>query len=271
VAVLQHSHTVTSVALTESSEDIKPLVVASTMEEGLLLWDMTTDTTMHHKMTGITDVSCKNEKSDKGNWLLAVACGHQAKLLEAPSDGSLISRLKHLCSVEHEGKVTRVQHVPGALAHGAAIATCADNCVTLWSITGERLVVLQDPGLEITCFNLAPKGGGWLLAGGGRKVSIWPMRNGEVLSADSDTPVDTMNPPPLVQYEIAEGVRDVALDPHNKFIFISRQDNISELLDVHPKTPAKAVGSSGPSSRMVQSGQQTTIFELKHVGEPRER
>jgi len=177
-------------------------------------------------------------------------------------------KVTSICTVQEFRAIAKVQHVPGSITEGAAMATLADGSVTLWTLRGQRFAVLEEPnGGSITCFNLSPEDGGWLSAGGNTEVSIWPMRNGRVLQGDSWEPSDMFKPPPVVQYKVTDGVRDVAMDPRgNKFIIVSRMDNVSVMINVLPDSGAHAVEEEGPGRKLLVRGKEQVVVSMKHWG-----
>lgn len=69
----------------------------------------------------------------------------------------------------------------------------------------------------------------------------------------------------MAQYEIPEGVKEASLDPDHKFIIVSRNDMVSEMLSVVPDMNERpGVGSEGPASEIVRSGHEVSIFRVDH-------
>lgn len=272
VGVIVHNNPVTAVALTSRRHPQMPLVITSTLENGLFLWDMQNDDARHYHMSGATHLHCKQEHTDAGDvrWLLAVAIGNESQLLQFKEPGLAIRLLGTFC--EDAGEVVyQVSVVSDRPREGAAIATSTRSCVTFWTLDGQKITVLQEPlGKQIRGFSLNHEAEGWLLvaAGGAEEISVWILRPKETLRASAGE----SRPAPLVQYRIGDHVRRVAIVHSLKlgaqFIFVTRQDGVSQLLNVTPDESLgrPAVGHDGLASQFVQRGLTIISFEVHHSG-----
>jgi hypothetical protein len=125
----------------------------------------------------ITDVRVKREEyEDSTTWLLALASGNTATLVEITKSSRrgpyVVNERDNQKDFLHDEdeELFSAQHMPGDVTVGAAIVTGSRKYIHLWSLEGERMLRLSDAAqTDFRCFHIAQtdEGWGWIAGGAG--------------------------------------------------------------------------------------------------------
>lgn len=285
VSVLVHAGQVTNNAFVGS----KGPVVGADSTGAFVVWPMDdalnvgrTQSTYHptHGQP-IREVSVKKALSEDGSIFVATASGSDGRLHAASTADGTRYTFKSMAHLRHDEEVLHIKHIPGSVMEGAAVVTCTQKGVYLWSQDGDLLVTLTQPhSADNTSFAISTLEGTddyfFLLASAGSFVSVWAVHRGHLVSGDGVACAKGDSPPPLVQYDISTKVTGVAIGTDKDFkhfMVVAKADQAknlysSEMFHITPSQAWRALGPHKPASLLAKD-LETSVFEVVHEGDVR--
>lgn len=300
--ILEHRHPhgaevpeVTSVAF----HGVKGPVVTVTDQGGLFVWSLPSGemSQLQHEQESIIDIDTKRGAGAFGRetLILGYAFGKQAKLtkaclrceidtdaLDESADNNNLQNargkyvLEELAEMVHESKVWRVQHIPGSIEEGAAIATCDNESIILWTMQGAMLQKLRPPSNDpqVKTFTISPTrsdDSAWIVLACQNTLCLWHMDGGKIVGEDFEAVEDLsfgerQTHRVCSNYKIPSGIVDIAMDPDNVFIVVTRMDTTTQIIQIQ----AKASSALSPADMLLEPGQEETLFEIPHSSKPTE-
>jgi hypothetical protein len=149
-----------------------------------------------------------------------------------------------------------------------------DRYIFIWSLRGEKLHTLSSPNekFPIKCCTVSPRNDDsghflWIIAGAGddpAMVFLWPLRHGVLIGLDGEPEEVGEQPPPLVQYDVPQGLEDVAIDPDNEFIVLMGKDLDLDVLRIKPpkELSNEAMAQSEPGASVFQRGKEKPMLHI---------
>jgi WD40 repeat protein len=202
--------------------------------------------------------------------------GRQAKVVEVYAEGSdrVNDASNHFfeekCILLHDTNVERVKHIPrDKKDEHTTIVTSVPNYIYLWNMHGELCDKLTSPdsSMPITCFTVSPVNNDkdrtlWIIAGAGKeqpgKVYLWAMWHGRLVDLNDQPVSHKTSPAPIAQYEIPDGIVDVAIDPDGVFLVVVAPHGGMDIVEIKPRDPSEAISPNHPGCKMRQQGRETS-------------